>query len=80
MDMFLLGGRAIGQALALNTTLTSLDLRDNSLGEGAGQAIGQSLTVNTTLTQLNLRLNQLREGGGRAIRQALADYWPSTRC
>ena len=65
-------GQAIGQALALNTTLTRLDHAYNGLGEGRGRAIGHALAFNTTLTRLNLGDNDLRERVGRAMGQALA--------
>jgi hypothetical protein len=38
----------------LNTTLTSLDLYYNDLGEGEGQALAETLRLNTTLTSLDL--------------------------
>ena len=47
-------GRTIGQALALSTTITRLNLNGNSVGEGGGRAIGQALAVNTTLSYLFL--------------------------
>ena len=34
-----LGGRAIGEALALNTTLTQLNVSNNSVGDAVGRAI-----------------------------------------
>jgi len=54
----------------VNTTLTNLKLRGNSLGEGGGQAIAAVLRVNTTLTNLDLDYNQLGEGGESAVRQS----------
>jgi len=63
-------------ALALNPTLTKLDLFGigdrTSLGQGTGRAIGQALALNTTLTRLGLSGDSLREGGVRAIGKALA--------
>ena len=48
--------------IAQPTTLTNVNLRGNSLGEGGGQAIAAVLRVNTTLSNLNLHGNELREG------------------
>ena len=59
-------------ALAVNTTLTMLELRYNALGKEGGRAMGEALAVNTTLTQLDLGDNRLGEEGGRAMGEALA--------
>ena len=48
---------AICEALRDTTTLTSLDLYLNQLGEGGGAAIGAALRDNTTLTSLDLSYN-----------------------
>jgi hypothetical protein len=64
-------GRAIGQALALNTTLTRLSLGHNHLGAGGLQAIGQALAVNRVLTDLDLSSNDIGTKGARKIGQAL---------
>jgi hypothetical protein len=63
------GGRALAEALRLNTTVTSLDLGVNDMGEGG--ALAEILRLNTTLESLNLRENGLGEGGGRALAEAL---------
>ena len=65
------GGRALAEALRLNSTLTSLDLGYNDLGEGGGRALAETLRLNSTLKSLNLVYNGLREGGGRALAEAL---------
>jgi hypothetical protein len=64
--------RELAGALAVNTTLTMLDLRHNALGKKGGRAMGEALAVNTTLTQLDLGENALGEEGGRAMGEALA--------
>ena len=66
-----MGGAAIGTALQTNTTLTSIDLSSNQLGEVAGAAIGTALQTNTTLTSINLGGNKLGEVAGAAIGTAL---------
>ena len=65
------GGRALAEALRLDTTLTSLDLRGNGLGEGGGRALAETLRLNATVTSLDLSYNDLGEGGGRALAEAL---------
>ena len=56
--------------IAQPTTLTNVNLRGNSLGEGGGQAIAAVLRVNTTLTNLNLNYNRLGKGEQSAVRQS----------
>ena len=53
------------------TTLKSLDLGDNQIGDEGGVAIAKALSVNTTLTDLNLMWNQIGDEGGIAIGEAL---------
>ena len=55
----------------LNTTVTSLDLYNNALGECGGQALAEILRLNATLASLNLGFNGLGEGAGRALAEAL---------
>ena len=55
---------AIGEALKLNSTLTTLDLCFNSLGENGGVAIAEALKLNSTLTTLDLSGNSLGENSG----------------
>ena len=53
------GGRAIAEALRVNTTVTSLNLCGNDIGERGVQAIAEALRVNSTVTSLNLERNDL---------------------
>eukprot|EP00729_Bicosta_minor_P014554 gene14554-biopygen10298 len=64
-------GAAIGEALKVNTTLTSISLGINNLGEVGVAAIGEALKVNTTLTYIDLKWNNLGEVAGAAIGEAL---------
>ena len=41
------GGKAIGEALKVNTSLTEIDLGSNNIGDEGGKAIGEALKVNT---------------------------------
>ena len=54
--------KAIGEALKVNTSLTSIDL--NYSDEG-GKAIGEALKVNTSLTKISLRGNKIVMKGQR---------------
>ena len=67
------GGRALAEALRLNTSLKVLDHCNHygglnyavGLGEGGGRALAEALRLSTTLTSLDLRGNRLRWGEGR---------------
>jgi hypothetical protein len=47
MKTYMRDAPAIGEALALNTTLTQLDLGENDVGEEGGRAIGQARWAST---------------------------------
>ena len=53
----------------LNTTVTSLNLGWNELGEGGAQAIAEALRVNHTLQTLYLWDKSEGEGAKSAVRQ-----------
>ncbi|CAM9291396.1 unnamed protein product, partial [Phaeothamnion confervicola] len=71
-------------AVTRNTTLTSLDLSENSLGaaeafhrlssrgESSGEAIATMLLANDTLRRLDLSWNGLRSGSAAALASSLA--------
>ena len=42
------GGKAIGEALKVNTSLTEIDISDNNIGDEGGKAIGEALKVNNS--------------------------------
>ncbi|CAM9443467.1 unnamed protein product, partial [Chrysoparadoxa australica] len=65
------GGTAIFKALEENSTLTSLDMCKNYIGQGAASSIQAMLMVNRTLRMLNLRGCEIGEDGGIAIGEAL---------
>ena len=63
---------AIAQALEKNTTLTSIDLSENSkIGDEGAKAIAKALEKNTTLTSINLEKNTITDKGAKAIAKAL---------
>lgn len=56
-----MGAKAIGHALAKNSTLVSLSLRLNRLGDRGGRAICKALLKNKTLLHLHLGACGVRE-------------------
>jgi len=72
------GGRALAEALRLNTTVTSLNLGWNRLREIGGRALAEALRLSCTLASLDLSDNGLGEGGGRALAEALRFNTPLT--
>jgi hypothetical protein len=61
----------LAETLRLNTTLSTLDLENNGLGEGGRQSLAETMSLNTTLTVINLLSDHLREGGGRTLAETL---------
>ena len=47
-------GKAVGEALGVNTVLQTLNISNNDLGEVGGKAVGEALGVNTVLQTLDL--------------------------
>ena len=45
-------GKAIGNALKVNTSIKNIDLSYNKLGDEAGKAIGNALKVNTSIERI----------------------------
>jgi hypothetical protein len=64
------GRGQLQEVLRVNTTVTSLNLRENNLGEGGGpRAIAEALRVNHTLQTLYLWDKSEGEGAKSAVRQ-----------
>jgi hypothetical protein len=55
-----------------DATFTTLDLRDNNLGDEEAKTLANALAANTTLTTLDLRGNNLSDKGEKYFRDALA--------
>ena len=53
------GAKAIGEALKVNTSLTSINLGHNNIGDEGGKAIEEALRVNTSLTWIGLSHNNI---------------------
>jgi len=61
----------IGEALAVNTSLTELDLSYNAFGAMGGMAVGQSLIVNNSIVQLDFASNSITPQASFCIAVAL---------
>ncbi|XP_013399235.1 leucine-rich repeat-containing protein 45 isoform X1 [Lingula anatina] len=59
------------EALAVNTTLKELDLRNNQISHDGAQELASALKRNTTLQAIDLRWNNVGIIGGRALLEAL---------
>ena len=62
---------AISQALTVNSSLTYLDLSQNTVGDNGASCLSQALKANTTLTTLLLQLTGIGEAGASYLSQAL---------
>ena len=58
-------------ALRVNTSLTSLDLSQNSIGDEGASYLFEALRVNTSLTSLNLGCNYIGDEGASSLSEAL---------
>ena len=63
---------ALSRALAVNTSLTTLDLSRIFIGDEGATSLSQALAVNTSLTTLNLHYNSIGDTGATSLSQALA--------
>ncbi|KAF9962085.1 hypothetical protein BGZ72_010691 [Mortierella alpina] len=62
---------ALAEVLKTNTTLTTLDLQSNSVGDIGAQALSEALQTNSTLTTLALNNNNIGDNGAQALAYAL---------
>ena len=67
-------GENLAASIALNKTLTHLDLSYNSLDETGGEIIGSSLIENSTLRHLNLENNNITARATVTISTALRTW------
>ncbi|KAG0087065.1 hypothetical protein BGZ93_011176 [Podila epicladia] len=61
----------LAEELKTNSTLTSFDFQNNSLGDNAGVALAEALKTNSTLLTLDLQRDTIGENGGMALAEAL---------
>ena len=62
----------LSKALAVNSSLTNLDLRGNRIGSSGAASLSQALVVNSSLTNLDLSKNSFGNSGASSLAQALA--------
>lgn len=65
------GMQALCDVLKENTTVTSVDLRNNKIGSESGPVLGDMLQANHTLSHLDLSWNELGPDGGTALLNGL---------
>ncbi|PNH05886.1 Amidase 1 [Tetrabaena socialis] len=67
------GARALSDLLLLNSTLSALDLRGNSLGNDGAILLSRGLkaAANAKLAELDLGYNEIKDDGACALAQAL---------
>ncbi|ORZ15526.1 hypothetical protein BCR41DRAFT_406194 [Lobosporangium transversale] len=63
--------RTLADSLKTNTTVTTLDLWDNSIGNEGAFALSKALKINKALTTLDLALNSIEKEGVLAMSGAL---------
>jgi hypothetical protein len=63
----------MAEALKVNTTLTTLGLRNNQIGNDGAKLIAEALKINKTLTTLNLGGNNIDKDGAELIADALKE-------
>ena len=65
-----MGANSLAQALRVNTSLSSLDLRSNSIGDEGANSLAEALIVNTSLSSLDLGYNSIGDEGANSLAQA----------
>ncbi|KAG0009535.1 hypothetical protein BGZ81_003334, partial [Podila clonocystis] len=63
--------RQLSETLKTNSTLTTLNLWDNSIGDNGAVALFEALKINSTLTTLNMNDNSIGDNGAVALSEAL---------
>ena len=67
------GATAIGEALKLNGSLTSLDVGANDIEDEGAKAICEALKLNGSLTSLDVRENMLAAASKEQLRDVVKD-------
>lgn len=66
--------KALGEALAVNTSLKNLSLENHNLGDEGVAYIAEALKKNATLEDLNLRNNAISPKGMKLLAEAVAGH------
>ncbi|KAG0344009.1 hypothetical protein BG005_002083, partial [Podila minutissima] len=61
----------LSEIIKINSALTTLDLRTNSIGDSGAQALSEALKTNSTLISLYLYYNSIGDNGAQALAEAL---------
>jgi Ran GTPase-activating protein (RanGAP) involved in mRNA processing and transport len=61
----------LSNALSTNTTLISINLRYNNIGDKGAEYLSNALSTNTTLTNINLSLNNIGNKGAEYLSNAI---------
>ena len=61
------------EALKANTSLETIYLNRNQIGDEGAKALAEALTVNKSLTTIDLQLNQIGPDGAKALAEAKRD-------
>jgi len=64
------GGKAIAEALKVNTSITTINLQGNKLGAEGGKAIAEGLKINTSITNIDVTSNSLDAAAKDTIKAA----------
>ncbi|KAL0239380.1 hypothetical protein GEMRC1_009488 [Eukaryota sp. GEM-RC1] len=62
---------ALTDVLKVNTTITSIDLGNNSIGVAGARALAEALKVNLTITCIEMSGNSIGEEGAKELAEAL---------
>ncbi len=65
------GAASLGEALRVNTSITSLNLSCNYIGAAGAASLGEALHVNTSITSLGLSYNRIGDEGAASLGEAL---------
>ncbi|CAO3568867.1 unnamed protein product [Mortierella alpina] len=69
-----IGGKELGllaDMLKTNSTLATLNLDSNTVGDDGAKVLAEALKTNSTLTTLNLPYNSIGDDGAKALAEAL---------
>ena len=73
------GAVLLAEALALNSTMVTLNLTGHAVGDVGAAALADALTCNATLVSLQLGHNEIGDKGASELARALSAWSPETR-
>ena len=72
-DIDLLQSKQLSEALEKNTSLTSISLSSNNIGDNGVKALAEALKKNTSLTSIFIVNNNITDDGMKALAEALKE-------